>query len=141
VTASAFVVAAVAGITAGAVAYSWRDRGAHLGWTPLSGPAVAAVRNCPGRLFNDFAGGGALTWFIPERSVFVDSRGIEAYPMDLLRRTRNADLSGDYRQLFDDYGVRCAIVDISSPVARRLRVDPMFHEQYSDQRWAVYAAR
>ena len=48
--------------------------------------------------------------------MFVDGR-VEAYPIPLLERSRQADLFGDYRGVFDDYGIRCAVVstgDISS---------------------------
>ena len=73
-----------------AVAMAWRGGGALLGWKPMSASAVEAVRRCQGSLFNGYADGGILAWFIPERRIFIDSRGVEAYPIQLLLRSRGS---------------------------------------------------
>jgi hypothetical protein len=137
--ASAAIVAAVAiGIAAGCLTFAWRGRGAHLGWAPISASAVESIRRCEGPLFNGFADGGVLTWFVPDRLVFVDSRGVEAYPASLLLRSRNADLFGDYDRLFRDFHIGCAVVANGSIMARRLAGDASMRERYSDQQWTVF---
>jgi hypothetical protein len=123
------------------VAYAWRDRGAHLGWTPISPPAIDAIRRCDGPLFNTFDDGGALTWFVRDRPVFIDSRAMEAYPIGLLQRSRAADVSGDYQQLFADFHITCAAVATGSVVAQRLAADPSMHTQYADREWTVFRER
>ena len=115
----------------------WRDGGTSLGWQPLSPDAIAAVRDCPGPLFNTMFDGGPLMWFVPERRVFVDSR-MEAYPAALLRRVQAAELRGDYAELFDDYGVRCVIVPADSLLDEQLRTDPAMEPVASDSRHQVY---
>jgi hypothetical protein len=124
----------------GAIAYvvaRWQN-GAP-GWRPITAGAINAVRACPGPLFNHFEDGGYLMWAIPEKKVFVDSR-IEAYPPDLLRRSQAADLSGDYRELFRDYGIACALVRTGSPLDANLRNDGM-RVTYSDASRTVFATQ
>lgn len=128
----------VAVAAAAGVVYVWRDGGIHLGWRPIAAPAVAAIRNCEGRLFNGFADGGALTWFVPERQVFVDSRGVEAYPLALLRRSREADLHGRYQELFADTQIRCAFVQNGSVMANTLSSDGSMRTIYADRQWRVF---
>jgi hypothetical protein len=100
----------------------WRGDGARLGWRPVSADALAAVRACDGRLFNELEDGGFVMWALPDRRVFVDSR-MEAYPADLLRRVRRAQLDGDYRDLFRRYGVSCAMVTTGSTLYDALLTD------------------
>jgi hypothetical protein len=126
-------------VTATMVTYAWRERGRHLGWVPISGPAIAAIRQCEGPMFNGFADGGILTWFVPERPVFIDSRGVEAYPLSLLRQSREADVLGNYDRVFTEFDIGCAVVANGSIMARRLAGDRMMREQYSDHQWSVFA--
>ena len=48
--------------------------------------------------------GGYLIWSLPGHRVFVDGR-MEAYPPEVLRASRQADLFGDYEAIFRDYGI------------------------------------
>jgi hypothetical protein len=136
----AVAIVGVAGILAAAfVAYRWRDGGAHLGWRPMSPEAIAAVRACPAPLYNEFGDGGVLTWFVPEQPVFVDGR-VEAYPAAFLHRVRRADLSGDYKPLFREYGIRCAVLRTGSATARQLRADPAMSVRFADPTWVVFVS-
>jgi len=99
---------------------------------------VRAVRACPAPIFNTFAAGGTLLWFVPEQRVFVDGR-MEAYPLDILERSRQADLYGDYESLFQDFGIRCAVVPSASPIADALRRDQWGQVRFSDTQWSVFA--
>ena len=127
-------------VTIGAVTYAWRDRGTHLGWVPISESASNAIRQCKGPLYNGFADGGVLTWFVPERPVFIDSR-VHAYPLDLLQRSHDVDLSGDYAGVFKQFRIGCAAVASDSVMARLLARDPSMREQYSDHDWTVFKER
>lgn len=135
------VVAIAAAVTAACVTYAWRERGVHRGWLPITAPAIASIRQCDGPLWNGFADGGILTWFVPDRPVFVDSRGVEAYPLSLLLRSRDADVFGNYEGLFKEFEIRCAAAANGSIMARRLSADPSMLEQYSDPQWIVFARR
>ena len=134
----ALIVVAAMTAAAGTV-FAWRDGGAHLGWAPMTPSAVAAIRRCEGRVFNGFADGGPLTWFVPDRKVFVDSRGVEAYPLELLLRSRDADMRGKYRELFDEYDIGCAVVQAGSVMARTLATDPQMRQVYADASWRVFS--
>jgi len=129
----ALVVLAVSGL----VGVRWRDGGAGLGWRPFSAGLIGAVRACPDPMFNGLEEGGPLMWFVPERRVFLDSR-MEAYPFDLLQRSRDAELRGDYESLFADYGIRCAVVANESALGRRLAADPAMSQTYADVRHQVF---
>ena len=133
-TAGALVVATLV------VAARWQHGGAALGWKPIAPAAVSAVRACPAPLYNTMYEGGALMWFVPQQRVFIDGR-IEAYPEELFRRSRRADLDGDYKSLFSQYGIHCAVVGAKSPLAAALESDPMMLMRYSDADLDVFVQR
>ena len=136
--AAAIVAAVMLAATAACVAYAWRERGTYLGWLPISESAIESIRQCDGPIYNGFADGGILVWFVPEQRAFIDSRGVEAYPLSLLQRSRDADLFGDYQRLFGDFNIRCAVVTRGSVMARRLTDDRGMREYYSDRQWVVF---
>ena len=115
----------------------WRDGGARIGWRPMTPDAIAAIRTCRGPLFNEFDEGGILTWFVPERPVFVDGR-VEAYPAEFLQRTARVSTTADYRAIFDDYGIRCAALNSRSRMAAAMRRDPEMRLSHADERWMVF---
>jgi hypothetical protein len=119
------------------VATHWQRAGQGPEWQPLSRGAIAAVRRCPEPTFNRFEDGGYLMWVLPERRVFVDSR-LEAYPLELLRLSREADLFGNHSEAFSRYGVNCAVVATGSPLERRLIDEGAMEPIYRDVRRAVF---
>lgn len=119
------------------VGLRWQDGGKGMGWAPMSPGVVGAVRACRAPLFNHFEDGGYLTWTVPEQPVFVDSR-VDVYPLEFLMRIRAADLEGEYRELFDDYGVNCALVRTNSTIAARLAQDDAMHVVYRDDSRTVF---
>jgi hypothetical protein len=134
----AFVtVAAIAAL--GGVWYRWRDGGAALGWRPFTPGALRAIRECPPPIYNGFNDGGLLIWFAPGQRVFVDGRS-DAYPLELLLRASDAELRGDYRELFARYRFKCAVVGATSLMARALEGDAAMRLHFSDRRWAVFHA-
>jgi len=131
------VVAVACIVMAAAVGARWSEGGTRIGWQPMSDPVVSAIRTCRGPLFNTFASGGTLLWFVPDRQVFVDGR-VEVYPLELLERSRRADLEGDYAALFEDYGIRCAVVPAGSPMANALTGDRWGSVRADDPQWIVF---
>jgi hypothetical protein len=119
------------------VSYRWQREGADLGWKPLTPAAIQAVRDCPSPMYNGFYDGGALIWFIPQQRVFVDGR-TDAYPIEFLLRVSRAELQGDYRALFADYHIKCAVVRGGSPMARALTLDSSMALQFADAKWSVF---
>jgi hypothetical protein len=105
---------------------------------PLSGALVAAVRRCPGTLFNTYDTGGPLIWQVPERAVFVDNRQ-DPYPADLLFRAALAEQQGAYEELFAHYNVHCALVPAAGPLAQALRRDS-WQALFQDDRLVVLQA-
>jgi hypothetical protein len=122
------------------VAQRWQSERMSEEWRPVSNAAIEAVRACPEPMFNRFDDGGYLMWVVPERRVFVDSR-IEAYPLDLLRQSRAADVLGVYDEPFNRYGIKCAVVGTGSRMDERLRADTRFARVYSDASRSVFAIR
>jgi hypothetical protein len=104
--------------------------------SPLTPAAVAAVRACDGRLYNTYDTGGPLIWLAPERPVFVDNRQ-DPYPAELLFRAVIAEQQGEYRELFQDYGIGCALVPLKQPIYPALRRDSRWQEVYHDMEVAV----
>lgn len=130
------VIAAVC-LAVAAIALRWSAGGSRLGWRPFTSDARAAIERCPDPIYNGLYEGGQLIWFVPKHRVFVDGR-IDVYPLAFLSRARSADLGGDYRALFDDYGIRCAVVRQDSPIAKALRRDDVMRLAFSDGHWAVF---
>lgn len=123
---------------AGAVLAQWAGGGVRLGWRPMSTATIEAIRRCPDPIFNEMEDGGFLMWTLPDRRVFIDSR-MEAYPPELLRRSRDVDLGGDHTGLFRDYRIGCAITTSHSRLQRRLARDPSMAFIYSDSQHSVFA--
>lgn len=134
----AYVMIALAVVVAVLVVRArWQDGGERLGWQPLSPSLIEAVRRCPDRLFNQLEDGGYLMWALPSRPIFVDSR-MNAYPIDLLKQSREADLHGEYLNVFRQYGIRCAVVATDSPLAHRLENDRAMLRTYADDQRIVF---
>ncbi len=134
----AMVLAAIAGAGL-AVSWRWRDGGLQLGWRPLSSGVLEAVRECGDPIFNPMEAGGPLMWSLPERRVFVDSR-IDAYPTELLARSRGADVFGDYQGLFREFAFNCALVKTTSLMRDRLLTDSSMRLLYTEPEYSVFGS-
>jgi hypothetical protein len=109
----------------------------RLNWRPIAEDAILAVRTCQAPFYNAFDLGGVLIWFVREQPVFIDNRN-DPYPATLLERSLDVETTGDYRALFDEYGIRCAAVEVDTPTERTLRQDRRWLRTYADDRHAVY---
>jgi len=134
----AMVVAAIAS-AALAVSSRWQNGGVQLGWRPLSSGVLEALRDCGDPIFNPLEAGGPLTWSMSERRIFVDSR-MDAYPVDLLARSRRADLFGDYQGLFREFKFNCALVKTTSLMRDRLSTDSSMRLVYTEPEYTVFAS-
>jgi len=134
----AMVVAAIAS-AALAVSWRWQDGGQQLGWRPLASGVLEAVRECGDPIFNPMEAGGPLMWSLPDRRVFVDSR-IDAYPTDLLARSRGADVFGDYQGLFREFKFNCALVKTTSLMRDRLSIDSSMRLIYTEPDYTVFVS-
>ena len=94
----------------------------RLQWEPLSPGAIKAATGCPERLYNRYDDGGYLLWFVPSRRIFIDSRQ-DPYPLALLQEHLRNENAGDYAGTFTRYGIHCAFLPTTSPVAEHLRRD------------------
>ena len=126
-------------VAAACVWVAWWGGGMRLGWKPMSAPAIEAVRSCQGPLFNGFADGGVIACVRARASHLRRQPRCGSVPLPLLLRGREADLSGNYRLLFEDFEIGCAAVAAGSPIARQLAADGIFRQQYADDQWVVFA--
>lgn len=118
------------------VALSWVNPPARLGWDPLPSAAQDAIAACPGNLYNRFDEGGYIIWLVPQTPVFVDNRQ-DPYPQDFLERHFRTERSGDYQEVFADYGVACAALPVTSPTAAALMRDG-WTVVHQDSVWLVF---
>ncbi|MDB4979975.1 MAG: putative rane protein [Myxococcales bacterium] len=130
------IVFAVLGVST--VGTAWATALPHLGWRPVSAGAIAAVRACPGPLYNLYGDGGLLIWLAPGRPVFLDSRQ-DPYPRGFVREALSIEAEGDFATMFARYGIRCAFLPLTSPTLPRLRAAG-WPTRFADDRWAVLAA-
>lgn len=128
-------------VTAAAVAAmlvvgrAWAGPWQRLEWEPVSPPAVEAIRSCPGPLYNTYADGGPIIWFVPGQKVFIDSRQ-DQYPGDLVQQATAVENGADPRPLFARYGIQCAVLRPTSPTLATLAADG-WRLTYSDPDWVV----
>ena len=108
-------------------------------WAPVSREAAAAIRGCPGPIYNHYNAGGFIIWFVPEQRVFLDSRQ-DPYPDQLMLAQREARGTVALGELLDRYRVRCAVVEPGSPEVSALR-SIGWTEGYRDKQWAVFTLR
>lgn len=116
----------------------WANAAERLGWRPIGDGALAALRACPGRLYNQYDDGGTLIWFAPERPVFVDGRH-DPYPDAFLLQDFAIERGAPYRSVFERYRIGCAFLPSSSAMASRLRADG-WRPRFGDHRWTVLEA-
>jgi hypothetical protein len=128
-------VAVIASVTT--VGNAWAAQTPRLQWHPLPAQAIAAIRACPERLYNNYDDGGYLIWFVPERKVFLDSRQ-DPYPASLIQNHIQAEHSGNYQALFSRYQIECALTRTGTPLANRLFSDG-WHTRYADMTWQVFS--
>lgn len=117
------------------VVYAWTFQIARLQWRPLPPDTIAAVRACPGPMYNNYDDGGYLTWFVRDRKVFLDSR-LDPYPAALIETHVRTELSGDYQALFTQYQIQCALTRAGSPLAERL-TDDGWRALHTNAKWQV----
>jgi hypothetical protein len=130
------LVSAGAAVT---VAVGWSRPFEGLGWHPLPAGVIAAVRACPGPLYNHYDQGGFLVWFVPERKVFVDNRQ-DPYPLPfLLEHLRVESAKLPWEPLFARHDIRCSFLAVDSPTVAGLDKQG-WRSLYRDDAWAVQAA-
>jgi hypothetical protein len=84
--------------------------------------------------------GGYLIWAMPENPVYIDGRN--AYPLDFVAEyVQFTEGSRDWRAPFSKYGVRNAIVEKSSVMARELSEAPDWQKVYEDEMAIVFVKR
>ena len=131
--ASLFTVSLVA---AGLVVqHRWTKAPPPADWAPVSREAAAAIRGCPGPIYNHFDVGGFIIWFVPEQKVFLDSRQ-NPYPDQLMLAQREATDTVALRELLEQYHIRCAVLVPDSPDVPALR-RLGWTEAFRDAQWAV----
>jgi hypothetical protein len=122
-----------------AIGVAWRMPVEVLNWRPLPEGALAAVRACPGPLYNHYNEGGYLIWLVPERKVFVDNRQ-DPFPLPfLLEHVRVESGQLPHGPLFQRFGVRCSFLAADSPTVAALTKEG-WRSLYRDDKWAVQAA-
>ena len=125
--------------TASAVLFvvnAWHEPLPRLRWTPLPVQTMAAISDCPGRLYNRYDEGGYLIWFMKDRKVFIDSRQ-DPFPDDLVLEHIRVEQSGDYQTMFDRYDIACALTPAGSILGGHLHRDG-WSEHRGGGPWIVY---
>lgn len=124
---------------AAVIALAWAAPIERLEWRPIAPRALAALRACPGPLYNHYDDGGFLIWFAPERPVFVDSRQ-DPYPLDLLLEHEAVERGQrDVRPLLARYGITCSFLPKGSPTVRAL-ASLGWATRFRDERYVVQSA-
>jgi hypothetical protein len=135
---SAAFVALTALVCVGIVASAWTRRIPRLQWQPIPAAVIAEVEACGDRVFNRYPDGGPLIWFAPGVKVFIDSRQ-DPYPLSFTQEYVALDRSGEYRPMFERYGITCAVLPEGSITSTRLREDG-WRTRLTAEGWVVLQA-
>lgn len=111
------------------------DMRAHL---PIDVAAYIEEEQPPQPMFNSYNWGGYLMFAVPDYPVFVDGR-TDLYGDSFLLQYLRAATGGDgWRETLDEYGIRTAVIETGSGLARRLRDEPDWNEVYTDDMAVVF---
>jgi hypothetical protein len=131
----AILAVAAAGVAL-TLSTAYRESWPRLQRAPVPDAALEALRGCPDNLYNRYDEGGMLLWFAPERKVFLDGRQ-DPFPAALvLEHIEMETGKRDYPPTFDQHGIRCAFLPVTSPVASRLKEDNWI-SLYQGPQWIV----
>src|SRR4051812_43823026 len=128
----------IALLASASTAWEWTSGGGRRQWQPLTRSAIEALDRCDGNLYNRFDDGGYLIWFMPERRVFMDSRG-DPYDNALMRDHARVEATGAFEELFSRFRIRCALAVPGTPLSRALAQDG-WSPSYLGQDWVVLAS-
>ena len=113
------IAGAATAICVSTVVRNWSAPPPRLNWHPVPRAVERAIAECRGNLYNQYDGGGFLVWFVPQAPVFMDSRQ-DPFPPDLVMAHLKVEMTGEYRALFERFGIACAALPTWSPTAGRL---------------------
>jgi hypothetical protein len=122
-------------VCAAIVARAWSGPSARLQWQPIPQAVAEGAEACGERVYNTYPDGGPLIWFAPRVRVFIDSRQ-DPYPIPFVQEYIRMEETGEYRIVFERYGIECAVLPESSRVGQQLRADG-WHTRVRLDGWLV----
>jgi len=131
-------ISGVAGVVALFVAVVWAAQPAKLAWRPVTAEYAAALRACPGPLFNDYNTGAEIIWWVPDVPVFVDNRH-DPYPPEVIRASAPPFAKpGRLTAIIERYDIECVLLDRKEAVVKTLK-DDGWRSIYSDSSLVLLA--
>lgn len=125
-------VSATAGFAALLVAVVWAAQPARLAWHPVKAEYAAALRACPGKLYNDYNTGAEIIWWVPDVPVFVDNRH-DPYPPEVIRASVPPfTKTGQLRSVIERYDIECVLLGRGVTSVKTLK-DDGWRSIYSDE--------
>lgn len=92
-----------------------------------------------GRMLNEYAYGGYLTWALPEVKVFIDGRSdVYAWTGVFEDYGAWATLRSDPNLLLNKYAIDFCLLSQASPMVRVMRYLPGWSERYADSRSVIF---
>ena len=128
---------AVGVVAAAGVIAAWTFASDALDWRPVPDRLASAVEACPAHLFNGYANGAALIWWVPDVKVFVDNRQ-DPYPAEVIDTLFEID-EANYRGIFDEYDIDCALLAHGNRLGARLDSDG-WTQVYADEDVSFWVA-
>src|SRR5438270_6492150 len=93
-----------------------------------------------GRMLNDYAYGGYLTWAAPERKVFIDGRADMYEPAGVLPDYLGfMNVTHDPREALQKYRINFCLMAREEPMTRVLPFIPGWKQVYSDKQAVIFA--
>lgn len=124
-------VSGMAALAAVLVAVVWAAQPTRLAWHPVKAEYAAALRACPGPLFNDYDTGAEIIWWVPDVPVFVDNRH-DPYPPEVIRASAPPFTKpGRLTSVIEHYDIECVLLDRKESVVKTLEKDG-WQSIYSD---------
>ncbi len=104
---------------------------------PVRAAAYLNTAKPAGPMFNTYNWGGYLMFAAPDYPVFVDGR-TDLYDDELLSQWLKTLLGEDWRKTFDQWGIRLAVIEKDSALAKLLRQEAAWKEVYTDKQASIF---
>ncbi len=121
---------------------------AYASFFPRDAVEFLRLNTLDGRLFHRYAWGGYLTFYLPERKVFIDGRGHTIYPPEFYREDLTAEFGAPgWSAVLDRYEVALVLWPTGATAAagdrqgllRELLRSPSWQRVYDDGEAVVFA--
>jgi hypothetical protein len=108
---------------------------------PVRAVSFLEAHNLPNNVFSTYEWNDYLIWNAPSRPVFIDGRA-DMYGDEFLSAyVRLYDEGANWESIFERFGVRTVMIEVTSPLASLIRNDGGWFEVYRDDQAIIFSKK